>query len=295
MRLIKLAYLASALALAGSLQAAELYDNGSPDNSGNGVNNSYQSVMDDVYVPGAGWYAEEVQTQGIFFNGSSTVTEVDITIWQSDPSTFEPDGDYTEFFNNVPFNVLVTGEQWEGYDKIHVVADIPRTFMKGQEYHWVEFDIKDQYGQRMKLIERQSVNHLPAHLRSNPYPFASDVDLAFKIYGDEIKVLVLGSANDFQVKGLDNKQETLTFQIPDGSKQFDAGLYQLQQIRKSPVLYRFDREGKHRVEFKANPSEPAKFHTPLGDDMCAGAPGSLQDYCQSLVACAAYELWCPGL
>lgn len=292
MKIIKLAYLVSTLALASTAQAAELYDNGDPDNSGNGINNSYQSVMDDVYVPGAGWYAEEVQTQGIFFNASSNVTEVDITIWPSDPTTFEPDGDNTEFFNNVPFNVLATGEQWEGYDKLHVVADIPRTYLKGQEYHWIEFDIKDQNGQRMKLIERQDVNHLPAHLRSNPYPFASDVDLAFKIYGDDIKVMVLGGATDFQVKGLDNKRDTVSFQIPDGSKTFDPGLYQLQMIRKSPVVYRFDEDGKHRVNFKANPSEPVKFHTPIGDDMCKNAPQIIQNYCQTFVACAAHDLFC---
>ncbi len=292
MKTIKLAYLLSALALAGAAQAAELYDNGSPVNNGIGVNNAYQSVMDDVYVPGAGWFAEEVQTQGIFLNGSSNVTEVDITIWPSHPGTFEPDGDNTEFFNNVAFDASLTGDLWGGYEEIEVVAEIPRTFMSGQEYYWIELDIKDQNGLRMKLIERRDVNHLPAHIGPNASPYASDVDLAFKIYGDAISTLVPVGPSELKLEGLDKKQETVSFQIADGSKAFDPGLYQLQLIRRSPVVYRFDEKGKHRVDFKANPTGPVKFHTPIGDDMCKLAPQILQNYCQTLVACAAYEIAC---
>ena len=292
MKMIKLAYLVSTIVLTGATQAAELYDNGSPDNNGIGVNNAYQTVMDDVYVPGAGWLAEEVQTQGVFLNGNSIVTEVDITIWESDTSTFEPDGDNTKFFNNVPFNALATGELWEGYEKISVVADIPRTYLKGQEYYWIEFDIKDQNGYRIQLIERQSVNHLPAHLRSNPYPFETSVDLAFKMYGDVINTVIPGGPSEFKVEGLDKKQETVSFQMPDGSKIFDSGFYQLQLIRQTPVAYRFDKNGKHRIDFRVDPRKPIEFHTPIGDDMCKNAPPLLQNYCQTFVACAAHGLYC---
>lgn len=32
--------------------------------------------------------------------------------------------------------------------------------------------------------------------------------------------------------------------------------------------------------------------TPLGDEMCAGAPEELWDFCQDFVACAAHDLFC---
>lgn len=70
---------------------------------------------------------------------------------------------------------------------------------------------------------------------------------------------------------------------------FGAGLYELSSGSAGVVLHYHD---PVLGRIKVPPPVPAPFHTPLGDDMCGGAPSIIMDFCQSFVACAAYDLWC---
>jgi hypothetical protein len=70
---------------------------------------------------------------------------------------------------------------------------------------------------------------------------------------------------------------------------FDPGLYELSSGSSGPILYIYDAAGNR---LSVPPPAPAPFHTPLGHDLCRYAPGSLHDYCEDLVACWAYDLWC---
>lgn len=295
MKLLKIVSLLASIGLASVSHAELLWDNGNHDNAGTGVNNQYQSVMDDFYVPGAGWFINSAETHGIFLNSGRVVSDVDIIIWPADPGTGEPNGDDAFIISTIDFDAVDTGQNWQGYDKIKVTVDFDNTYLDGQEYYFIELDIKDQYGERFKLIERQSINHQPAYLRSNPYPFESGVDLAYTLSGSEIKMLDIGGPGGLKVDSLDTGRKVLSLQIAGTSKQIDSGLFQMKLLRKTPVMYHFDTKGnKQPYDFAPNPRQPAKFSTPLGDDMCGEAEGSLQQYCQSFVACAAYELWCPG-
>jgi len=69
---------------------------------------------------------------------------------------------------------------------------------------------------------------------------------------------------------------------------FDPGLYELVPSATGASLYRYDAAGRIAVP----PPAPAPFHTSLGDDMCENAPDLIMEFCQSFVACAAYDLWC---
>lgn len=295
MKVLKVASLLVSIGLASVSHAELLWNNGNHDNVGTGVNNQYQTVMDDFYVPGAGWFINNAETHGIFLSSGRVVSDVDITIWPADHSTGEPNGDHAFTVPTIDFDAVDTGQDWQGYDKIKVTVDFNNTFLDGQEYYFIELDIKDQYGERFKLIERQSINHEPAYIGPGPYPFESDVDLAYTLSGSEVKTLDLGGPGGFKVDGLDTGREVLSLQIAGNSKQVKSGLFQMKMLRKTPVMYHFDEKGnKQRYDFAPNPRKPAKLTTPLGDDMCENISGSLHDYCQSFVACAAYELWCPG-
>jgi hypothetical protein len=80
--------------------------------------------------------------------------------------------------------------------------------------------------------------------------------------------------------------------VARSSGRYDAGFYELSKNTAGPVVHFYHPTlGKISI---APPPPPgtAEFHTPLGDDLCEGAPGLLQDYCQQLVSCWAYELYC---
>jgi hypothetical protein len=296
MKTLKLVGLLASLSLTSISHAELLWDNGVHDNVGNGVNNQYQSVMDDFYVPGAGWFVNSAETHGIFLNSGRTVSDVDITIWPADLVTGEPNGDTAFPVPTINFNAADTGENWEGYDVINVTVNFDNTFLDGQEYYFLELDIKDQYGERIKLIERQSISYQPAHTGPGANPINAGVDLAFKLSGTDIKVIDWGMPGGFKVESLDSGSKVVSLQIAGNSKQLDPGLYQMNLLRNIPILYHFDQNGnKQLYDFAPNPKEPARFSTPLGDDLCGEAEGSLAEYCQSFVACVAYELWCPGL
>lgn len=80
---------------------------------------------------------------------------------------------------------------------------------------------------------------------------------------------------------------------PDESGRLPAGLYQLQRIGARVRVVRFDPSaGRVLIDIQPPSGDPAMFHTPLGDDLCGDAEGGLADYCQTLVACWAYDLFC---
>lgn len=73
---------------------------------------------------------------------------------------------------------------------------------------------------------------------------------------------------------------------------YDAGFYELSGTASAPLVqFHHPTLGKITI---APPPPPgtAEFHTPLGHDLCQAAPGSLHDYCEELVACWAYDLFC---
>jgi hypothetical protein len=294
-RIAQLVCLLGSYSLAATSQADVLWDNGDHDNGGAGVNNNYQSVLDDFYVPGAGWYLNSAETYGIFLTQGLVVSDVDVAIWPAEPLTGLPNGDTAFSVNTNSFEAVDTGESWGGYEKIKVTVDFENTFLQGQEYYWIELDIKDQYGQRLKLLQRQSINYQNAHIGPGPGPFSSGVDLGFRLFGTPIVGFSNTGPDKLLADDLDKSPETVTLQIASAGKALPPGYYQIMMQHRSPIVYHFGQKGKQRFEFRATPVKSSKFHTPIGDDMCEKAPSEIYDYCQSFVACAAYDLFCPGL
>lgn len=292
MKYLKLVCFLTLAGLTSASHAELLWNNGDHDNNGAGVNNMNQSVLDDFYVPGAGWFIDGAETHGIFLNPNKVVSEVDVIIWPADFATGEPNGDSVIVIENVTFEAVDTNEDWGGYDKIRVTVDFENTFLDGQEYYWIELDIKDQTGTRLKLLERQSVNFVDAHVRGNPYPFSTGVDLAYRLFGTPVAQIYIGGPDGYQTKGLDNGREIVSLQIQGLHQRFEPGLYQIQMLKRQPVVYRFDERGKRRYDFAPNPSAPQKLSTPIGDDLCGKAPDLIHEFCQAFVACAMYDLFC---
>lgn len=293
--LYKLSAFVGALSLLGSASAAELlWDNGGP-NGTTGLNNAYETVLDDFYVPGAGWFVDSAETVGIFLNPGRVVTDVEITFWPHDYTSNSPNGDATLSPAVFNFTALKTGVQWQGYDEIQIAVDFEKTYLDGQNYWWIEFDITDQYGQRIKLLDRMPVNFEPAHVRSNPYPYSTgDKDLAFTLSGTDIKTVGwAGAINDYVLEKIDPGSQVYTLNLVGYSQGFDDGVYQMKLVRNTPKLYRIDQKGATEVAFKSRAPDPHGLHTPVGDDMCPDGPEGLAQFCQSLVACAAYDLFCP--
>lgn len=290
MKMMKLLSALCVIVFAGVCQAETLWNNGLP-NGSQGLNNQYQSVMDDFYVPSGGWFINGAETYGIFLNANREVTNITMIIWPADTETGEPNGDNTISLDVNSFQAVETGEYWEGYEKIQINVQFDSTYLEGQEYFWIEFDVRDQYGERIKFIDRQPTLHMPAHIRSNPYPFSSvNQDLAFKLYGSEVSVIDRSPADKFAPSEVDTDSRTVSLYLSGAGKAFDPGFYQIQMIGREPVLYRFSREGKKRIAFRPKPDARQAMSTPLGDDMCRNAPSLIQSYCQEFVACAAYEI-----
>lgn len=287
------------LMLAGPALGSELlWDNGAPNGSG-GLNSQYETVLDDFYVPGGGWFISGAETVGIFLNPGRVVTTVDVTIWGHDYATDEPNGSDTVNLNVTNFTATPTGELWYGYEKIEIAVEFDQTFLNGQEYYWIEFDVSDQYGERIIFLDRAPVAYQPAHTRSNPYPSSLEhKDLPYSLHGTKVVVLNLPGADDITLKGLDQGRDVQTVFIPSQLGIFQRGIYQMQLIDRQPQLFRFDRDGRSRIDFplqkRSTDPDAQPLSTPLGDDMCKNAPDLIHDFCQSFVACAAYELFCPG-
>ena len=73
-----------------------------------------------------------------------------------------------------------------------------------------------------------------------------------------------------------------------------AGLYQavLDSTGRARLYYSDPQLGRVTAALRVPPGDPAAFHTPLGDDMCKNAPDLIMEFCQTFVACAAYDFLC---
>jgi hypothetical protein len=76
----------------------------------------------------------------------------------------------------------------------------------------------------------------------------------------------------------------------------DAGLYLVElDAAGRPALFLLPavqgrRRTPDRIQVQIPPAPQAT--TPLGDDLCEEAPDLIMEFCQSFVACAAYDLFC---
>jgi len=246
----------AALLLCGQAAGAdELWDNGVADTGaslGNGLN---AWVADDFYVPGGGWYIDGAETRGFFLGAYQEVTDVDVAIYPHDSDTGGPDTDAARVIEVTDFEVETIGNTVFGNEEVRVSVELDRTYLEGQRYFWIEFRVADQYGgTSFGFSARQNGVHEPAHVRGNPYPYPNDggLDLVFALSGDEVVSLITGLVDDLQA----------------AKPQFEVGSIML------PV----GTGGRAQL-----------FRTPAGDDLCGEARGSLRDFCQSFVACAAYD------
>lgn len=74
-----------------------------------------------------------------------------------------------------------------------------------------------------------------------------------------------------------------------------SGFYEIIIDGDSPKLYFQGPDcGRELVNFKPPETDPVMLSTPLGDWMCGNAPSLISDFCQTFVACAAYDLFCGG-
>jgi hypothetical protein len=73
-----------------------------------------------------------------------------------------------------------------------------------------------------------------------------------------------------------------------------AGLYQavVDSAGRAKLFYFDPQLGRLTATLRVPPGDPVAFHTPLGDDMCKNAPNLLMAFCQTFVACAAYDFFC---
>lgn len=271
-----------------AVEADTLWDNG--ENENQILLGNYYRIMDDFYVPGAGWWIDQAEVHGTFFgaNYDKHVEVVNIRIFAADPQTGEPDVSQGNGMNIISFDE--TDLESGG---IKLETNFQKTFLKGQRYYWIEFEVINNHDYYMRGYRSDADSYLPAQgnhsTGSGNTIYPTKGDLAFSLSGQNIKTIAVSAANDFKVKTLDDSKDALTFDVASGHSRFKPGVYQMQLRRKQPVLYSFDRNGKHMVDFKVEDPKALEFSTPLGDDMCGNAPAGLQSYCQNFVACAAYE------
>lgn len=274
-------------AFCASANAEQLWNNGNHEH--NQLLGTYDRIMDDFYVPGGGWWIDKAEVYGLFlgFGASNDVQSVNIRIIEADPLTGEPDPSQAEWLPITSFEVQSL-DPW-GF-KLEV--NFYNTFLKGQRFYWIEFDVINDDNSPMRGLKSDAEFFQPAygnHATGNEYDLhATDGDLAFKLFGQRVKTIDVSAADDFKVKTLDDRWPALTFKLTGQYGAFDPGLYQIRLDRRQPMLYRFDENGRHIVDFKVEDPGATRFSTPLGDEMCGEAPDILQSYCQNFVACAAY-------
>lgn len=287
----RIALFALTTAIGTTASAAELWDNGAAINGV--VNGAYPDAMDDVYVPGAGWFVNGVTTQGLFLAPGRTVEDVDVIIWGHDNATGEPDGSDTIIPAVQGFSVTSLGDTPDGYEQLRVSADIAETFLAGQAFYWIEIRVRDQYSQSLRLQASAESHWLPSRQVDGAATWpAASANLAFSLEGSEIKTMFVAPVGGFKIEGNDVKGHTKTLAIADGNARFPAGLYQLDVVKDVPQVFLINEFGRSRFDFRTPPRKPAKLHTPIGDDMCEGAPDLIYEFCQTFVACAAHDLFC---
>ena len=288
---------------AHKVHAEQLWNNGNTDGSNSLSWGQYSSTLDDFYVPGGGWWMDSAQTSGFFLNNGDTVTKIEATIWPHDMDSDEPDGDNAFPLKVLSFEALPTGNQYFGYDEIMVNVVFENTYLDGQRYYWIEFKVENQNSvANFHFLARQDNLHNPARIRignSGGDTYANDngMDLAYKLFGNKVKLLVIGNPDSLKLGTITKGKASHMLQIktasPNRQSRFGSGLYQMKLVNNRPQLFYFDETGRTKLNFKTVPSRnPQMFHTPLGDDMCKNAPALIQNYCQTFVACAAYDLSC---
>ena len=275
------------IALSTPVNAEELWSNGN--NEGTQLSGNYYRIMDDFYVPGGGWWIDKAEVYGLFLDPGSNadVQSVNIRIIATDPLTGEPDLSQGEWLPITIFDEQDL-EPWG----IKLEVNFHKTYLKGQRFYWIEFEVIGEDNYYLRGIESDTAVFLPAygnHATGNEYDLhATGGDLAFNLFGQPVKTIGFSGADDFKVKTLDDGLNAITFNLAGEHEWLEPGLYQIQLNRKTPSLYRFDEYGKHIVDFKVEDRGETRFSTPLGDDLCEEAPDILQSYCQNFVACAAY-------
>lgn len=281
-----------AVGLSMSAHAQTLWDNGN--HLDDQLLGNYYRILDDFYVPGAGWWIDKAEVYGMFFNATyykhqKAVEVVNIRIMAADPVTGEPDPSFGT-------GLVVTSFDEEPIDSLRtrVEANFEKVFLKGQRRYWIEFEIINNYDYYMRGLASASSAFLPAYgnhqTGAQNQMHETDGDLAFSLFGQPIRTVGYAASDDFKVKSLDPGHDTWTLDLVGEHPVFKPGLYQMQMSRRSPVLYRIDEDGKQIVDFKVDDGDSGhtEFSTPLGDDMCGEAPDILQSFCQDFVACAAY-------
>lgn len=268
--------------------AESLWENGNPENPL--LNASYHyTIMDDFYVPGAGWWLERAEIFGWFVSADEQHTgDVNIRILPADPLTGEPDPSQA-----INPSVSIMTDPIDNPAGLRIRANMPKLFLKGQRRYWIEFDISSVKNVGFRGYSSDSSNLMPAYgnLASGSYQLDElDGDLAFNLYGSSVKTIFVPTVDDFKVGLLNNGDQSSTLRLVGKHSLFNPGMYQIQATKRGPTLYRVDNEGKHIVDFKVKEgTESTKFSTPLGDDLCQNVPADLWNYCQNFVACAAYE------
>jgi hypothetical protein len=197
----------------GNVKADQLWNNGDTDGSILGWG-QYSSTLDDFYVPGGGWYVNHVETRGIFVD-PSTVDEVEVAIWAHDYQENEPNGSdviFSQVLNDNNFEVTSTGRTFLDREEIKISIDFDNTYLKGQEYYWIEITVRDPYGvQDFRFLARQNISHEPSwthfgqgSLSPSNDVYGKDLDLSFALHGTPVKFIFNSPVDDLQVEGNDD-------------------------------------------------------------------------------------------
>jgi len=205
-----------------SASADQLWDNGDTDGSILGWG-QYSSTLDDFYVPGGGWWIEQVETIGIFVD-PATVSEVEVAIWAHDMKENKPNGDTTYSLNVTSFEATPTGRTFLDREEIKIQVDFDKTYLKGQQYYWIELTVRDQYGiEDFRFLARQGISHEPAwthfglgSISPSEEVYGTELDLSYALYGSPVISKFSNFANDFTYKIPDTKTKQLALKVTDG-------------------------------------------------------------------------------
>lgn len=281
--------------------ATELWNNGEVDDVSYLGDSQYStSVADDFYVSGVGWRVTSLHTRGFFLNNSTNVTAVEVTIFPHDNSTGMPNTDAPLEIEVSSFDAEPTGEIACGYQEVALSINLPDIYLQGGRYFWIAIEAFDQNSQahfHFRASEDQ-LNH-PAQLISNSmsHPYGGNLDMAYSLSGIAFKSIhkgLLGSA-EFAQKSTETGSVALYVGADEKqvNRHLRPGLYTIGTQRGRPQAFRVDRYGSTRVQFDTGSSDGTqRLHSPLGDDMCSKAESSFHEFCQSFVACAAYDFGC---
>ncbi len=292
-----------------------------PDFSTVGISAGLGLPMDDFYVPGLGWSLSGVRLFGQFLSAGPSPARADVRIWPAEFPFGEPvvnEAPVMEFLDielgdgmsaEVLKGVGLPGEEFFEvtlnfpYQSLSAQGQFAEHYLKGGRFYWIDFDIRSASGQNLAVVStgHGNVNYLPG--RSGSVAQAAKKDLAYELHGQSAarssKLPLSPEKTIFKAKRHAPTPASHNIFIADSNHRFDAGLYQIKREKGRISLYHTNNvvEGKFRP-FRPDPgSSKVELTTPEGDNLCRGTendPG-LHSFCQSFVACAYYELWCPSL